>query len=144
MLVTSFVYCESIQSQQIQKPNGGQVHTIVNPYQTLTPYSIPGKFSFSISIGMQGDEFSSKDNSLKVDFFDPESNVVHTTNEINVQRAVIDGVPVQNPGLILNVDIRNMLFTKKGIYTTKLSVNGEHIGSYSILVTEEQISTSNL
>ena len=51
---------------------------------------------------------------------------------------------MQNPGLILNVDIRNMLFTKKGIYTTELSVNGEHIGSYSILVTEEQISTSNM
>ncbi len=137
MLVTSFVYCDHIEIKEVPAPKN-QIFSLVDPLQMIALYSIPGKISFSISIGLQGEEFSQRDNSFYIEFKDPDGEIVLRTEPIVIQQNVKSNLPSENHGVILNLDVRNFLFVKGGIFKAYLNTSGgKELGVFPILVTKE-------
>ena len=137
MIVTSFVYCDHIEVKVAPAPKN-QIFSLVDPLQMIAIYTIPGKISFSISIGLQGEEFTIQDNVFYIELKDPDGGVVLKTDPIIVQKADKKDRLPENHGAVLNLDVRNLLFSKRGIYKSFLiDNNGKSIGEFPILVTEE-------
>lgn len=137
MIVTSFVYCDHIDTYPVAGPKG-QIYNLVDPLQMLTPYSIPGAFSFAISFGLQGQEFKNKGNMVRIDFCDEEGEIVVTAPNTPLPEFQSNGSSITDFGMCINLDLRNVLFKKRGIHRAKLYFNDNLAGEYPIMVTEAQ------
>lgn len=132
--VVSFVYCENIQNEII--PSVGQVPKahIIGPLSTLNPISIPGNFSFSVSIGIQGLDTSNK-NTFRIVFVDPKGIILNDTNTVEIPHGIPTGnLPKGAEGIQINFDVRNLVFNEEGDYKTQVYFNQELLGEYPILV----------
>ena len=134
MIITSFVYCDRVETQPAPAPKN-QIHRLVDPLQMLAPFSIPGAFSFSISLGFQGREIVEKSMQLRLDFLDPDDNALFSTGEIPFPKMPEDNIPPENHGLNLNLDIRNLVFSQPGYHKTKVYIDNNCMNEFPILVT---------
>ena len=129
--VSSFVFCDSVQVQQT--PEGTQFWQIINPLQVLSPYAIPGAFSFAFSCGVN--EFDTdEDNVLNIQFSDPEGTVLNDSGSINIP-AFPEGLghlPKSFRSIMFNVDFRNLPIKHRGLYSLAINMNGEQIGEFKI------------
>ena len=128
--VSSFTYCDSIQTQMTDK---GPINQIVSPLQVLAPIAIPGNFSFAISGCIMGLDVE-KENIIRISFVSPSGHVAFDTQEITIQ--LPRDVKAQDiPNFMqFNLDLRNIVINEKGLYITKIEVNKEIIGEYKIQV----------
>ena len=129
--VSSFVFCDSVQVQQTSQ--GAQYWQIINPLQVLSPYAIPGAFSFAFSFGIS--EFNTeKNNILSIQFSDPEGTVINDSGPINIP-AFPEGVgnlPKDFRSIMLNMDFRNLPIKHSGLYSLVVNMNDEQIGEFKI------------
>jgi len=131
MIVTSFVYCDHIEVQPVPPPKG-QIFRLVDPLQVIKPFAIPGPHSFSLSIGLQGVEIAENDNAVRIDILDPDGNSAFVA-ETAMPKAPASEFPPEECGVVLNLDLRNFIFIKPGIFVSHLFVNNVEIGQYPIL-----------
>lgn len=133
--VVSFVYCENVQNETVPVGSGQvpKAH-IIGPLSTLNPISIPGNFSFSISVGIQGFDSSDR-NTFRITFVDPKGNVLNDTNLIEIPHGLPTGnLPRGAEGIQINFDVRNLILEEEGDYKTLVYFNQKLLGEYPILV----------
>ena len=129
--VSSFVFCDSVQVQQVAQ--GNQLWQIVNPLQVLSPYAIPGAFSFAFSCGIS-DFNTDEDNVLNIQLSDPEGTVITDSGLISIP-AFPEGIghlPKDFRSFMFNMDFRNQPIKYSGLYSLAISMNGEQIGEFKI------------
>ena len=128
--ISSFTYCDNIQTEIT--PQGPRPQ-VVNPLQVLAPVAIPGNYSFSISYNLAGFD-PTKENKVRLEFISPSNKIIYDTNDINFQIPK-EKLNLDKPAVMqFNLDIRNLVFREKGLYTTKIQVNSEEVGEYQIEV----------
>ena len=106
---------------------------IVNPLQVIAPIAIPGNYSFAIACAVAGFDVRVK-NSVNLQLKTEEGEVINDTGEIEFQ--LPEEVLNNNQPAIMqfNLDFRNLVLPKTGVYSTTVSFNGEKIGEYKIPV----------
>lgn len=113
-------------------PQGPQ-YQIVKPLQALTPIAIPGNFSFAIVCSIAGFD-TSKENSVKIMFLDPDNNILYDTGDVNFQLPAEQVKASGIAGMQFNIDVRNLVFREAGLYSTKVIFNNIELGVYKIQV----------
>ncbi len=113
MIITSLLCCENItQDSTTQK-----LH-IINPLQVIELPSIPSNYSISVYLGVLDVDKEGKD-AIRIVFYDDDENMINDEATINLP--VPNGIDLSKPlGMNINVDFRNLLFNKKGIYCIKV------------------------
>ena len=130
--ISSFTYCDRIQTEMTPK---GPRNQIVNPLQVLAPIAVPGNYSFAIACNIAGFD-ARQENSVRIQFVSPSEKVLNDTNDIKFQLPP-EQVKLDRPSVMqFNIDMRNLVLSEKGVYSTKVYVNGKQIGEYKIPVIE--------
>jgi hypothetical protein len=131
--ISTFMYCERAE------PNPqGQMH-ITNPLLVINPVFIPGMFSFSIVFGVIGID-NDLDHQMQLLFLSPDENEapIINTNTITLPKGVAPvtmiSLPPEQKSMMFNLDFRNVVFKKEGIYKTSVFIDGENMGDYPIFV----------
>lgn len=128
--ISSFTYCDSIQTEVT--PQGARPQ-IVNPLQALTPFSVPGNYSFAIACNIAGFDIK-KENIINIKFISPSGHVLNDTGDIKLQFP-IEQTRIDKPGMMqFNLEMRNLVFMEIGVYSTEISVNHTKLGEYKIQV----------
>lgn len=124
MRLTSLFCCENI----TQDPSTQKLH-ILNPLQIIELPSIPSNYSFSIYLGILDIDKDGKD-TIRITFYDKDYEVLNDIPSVNLP--VPNGMDLTKPVCIgINLDFRNLLFSKKGLYYVKvydLNDDGKEIG----------------
>jgi len=126
--ISSFVYCDNIQTEYTPQ---GPIAKIVNPLQVITPYAIPGNYSFAISCNINGLDVT-KTNDVQIRCTAPNGDDVYDTGIIHIQLPREEVIPDKPGALQFNLDLRNIVIKEAGTYETKVLLNGAVIGSYRI------------
>lgn len=128
--ISSFTYCDSIQTEMTPQ---GPRNQIVNPLQMLTPIAVPGNYSFAIACNIAGFDVT-KENCVQIQFVSSSGQLVNDTGDIKFQLP-IDQIESGKPcAMQFNLDMRNLVLSEVGLYSTKVFVNNEQIGEYKIQV----------
>ena len=127
--VTMFMLCDSVNN--LPGPQGVIPH-LVAPQLVLRPMFIPGNFSFGISIGVQGLNLKVP-TKLGFTITDPNGVVLQKAEDAEIPAVEqVDTLPPEQQGLMLNLDIRNLVVQEEGVYKFTLRVNGEPLEDQSI------------
>ncbi len=132
--ITSFIYC--LGAERIQGPDGQAINA--NGILTnITPEYVPGSFSFSIIFSMLGIEKSH--HALQIKFINPDGQDIVNSNIIPIPFDQIvqndpngNLLPDDEKGLIMTMDLRNVIFKKDGEYHTEIFWDGIKLGEYKI------------
>ncbi len=128
--VSSFLYCDSIQTEMTPQ---GPRNQIVNPLQVLAPVAIPGNYSFAIACNVAGFD-ATKENTVRIQFVSPQGKILNDTGEIKI-KLPIESVRSDKPSVMqFNMDLRNIVLSETGVYSTRVLVNDEIVGEYKIQV----------
>lgn len=122
--LVSFTLCDSINSVPASR---GIVQMLVEPQLVLRPQYIPGNFSFSIALGVADLNLQTK-NEIRLVIINPEKKVVYDSlpNILPIIRKD-DSIPKEYQGIMMCVDIRNLIVECEGEYIISISLNGECI-----------------
>ena len=137
--ISSFVYCDDIQTDFTPT---GPVSRIVKPLQVLAPIAVPSNYSFAISYNIEGFD-ADKENTVQVQFVSPDGKVLQDTGTVKFQ------VPPEQIGvgrqgsMQFNLDMRNIILDKVGLYATKILLDGKEIGKYSIEVNDGSVEKNS-
>lgn len=127
--LTMFALCDSVNN--IPGPQGMVTH-LVAPQVVLRPMFIPGNFSFGITVGVRGLDLK---NPIKLNFsiISPDGAVAQNSGDTELPAMVKeDTLPPEHQGVMLNLDIRNMIIKSEGVYKFVLNVNGENLEEQEI------------
>lgn len=128
--ISSFTYCDSIQTEMTPQ---GPRNQIVNPLQVLAPIAVPGNYSFAISCNIAGFD-AMQENCVRIQFISPNEQVLNDTGDIKFQLPV-EQLKQDKLGVMqFNLDMRNLVLSEVGLYSTRVVVNDEQIGEYKIQV----------
>lgn len=114
--INYFLICQDVLGNENEQ-------IIRNPYMVLQPLSIPGNFSFTVSLGLYDLE-SSKNYRLKIELISPD-NTSKEIRDISFTAPTIeldqqpDAIGIGN----LNLAFPNFEFYHKGVYKFKLSIS---------------------
>ena len=107
----------------------------------LTPEFIPSMFSFSIVLGMRGIDDTSN-HLLDIIFKDCEGNVLVEAREIQITLEQLQAkgsqLPEEYRGLMIGMDLRNVVIKKEGVYSTEVSLDGKKLGVFDIYTKSKQ------
>lgn len=127
--VTMFMLCDSVNN--VPGPQGAISHLIA-PQLVLRPAFIPGNFSFGLSIGVQDLDIK-KPIKLVFTITAPDGKVLQKADEAEIPAMnQEDTLPSEQQGLMLNLDIRNLVIHEEGAYKFALCVNGEALEEQTI------------
>ena len=132
--INTFIYC--LQADTIQSPEGQAVNA--NAILTaITPEFIPGAFSFSIVFALNNLEI--ENHTLHIYFKNSDGKVLVDSNDIHIPfKEIIEkgqngaSLPDEEKGMIMSMDLRNVLFEKVGYYCTFIYLDGNLVGEYKI------------
>lgn len=128
----SVLYCEGI--SQMDTP-GGTKQQINGLMVNMRPMFVPGLFSFSIVIPIKGLDLM-RQHEVQIMFkcretgevsLDTGKNIIHATE------AETD-LPLEETGIVMNLDFRNVIINNEGYYDTEVYIDGEMIGKGPIYV----------
>ncbi|WP_455793016.1 DUF6941 family protein [Clostridium butyricum] len=128
--ISTFVYCESVQNENT--PTGIK-NNILGPMNALRPMYIPGTFSFSIFLSILGIDLS-KTHIMKIIFTDGKENIVNTGDSQLPAQDLEPDLPESERGFMMNMDLRNVVLKKEGIYKTQVYFDDKLLGEYPIYV----------
>lgn len=125
--LTQFILCEKIEN--IVAANGQQISSLVNPLAFLRPQLLPSAFSFGVSIGVQGVEVS-RPCEISISLLDSNGAALGNTLEATLPPPAQEiGIPDEELGFVINLDMHNALLRTPGKYSFEVRVNGVAIGS---------------
>lgn len=131
--ISNFMYCERIEPG----PNGQLLLT--NPLLIINPMFVPGMFSFGVVFGIK-DMNLDENHALRLLFLSPDEKdaPIIDTNNLPLARETLSGqkigLPVEEQGVMLNLDFRNVVLKSEGTYKTVIILDGVTLGEYSIYV----------
>ncbi|MEY8379245.1 hypothetical protein AALD22_26570 [Lachnospiraceae bacterium 56-18] len=135
--VTTFIYCLGTTNME------GDFSPInaMGVLQTLTPEFIPSTFSFSIILGIRGID-SSCDHNLDIIFKDSNENVLVEARNISVLAEQLKNgnlvLPEDQRGMMLGMDLRNVIIKQEGVYYTEIIFDGKKLGVFDIYAKAKQ------
>ncbi len=127
--ISSFTYCDSIQTEMTPQ---GPRNQIVNPLQVLAPIAVPGNYSFAIACNIAGFD-TMQENLVRIKFISPNGQVLNDTGDIKLPLSE-QHKPEKLGVMQFNLDMRNLVLSEIGLYSTRIFVNNEQIGEYKIQV----------
>lgn len=130
--ISSFIYCDGI--NMIMTPQGPK-EQLGPQLQAITPIAFPSNYTFSIVCSLD-DLARDKTSTIKIQFVDPDGEVLYDTKNIDVS-PVHTGTEKKVRGIQCNIEMRNLVFRREGIYATKIFVDDTEIGEYKIKVFAE-------
>ncbi|MGG3232579.1 hypothetical protein ABEP17_03535 [Priestia flexa] len=117
---------------------------IKNPYNAITPYSVPGNFSFVLGFSLLELQINVP-YKLKIEIHDEEGELVIPTQELDFKFSPPTDQQVQNTmnsGPVnsgsINMDFNNIVFKKSGFHSFSVTVNNEHTNEIQIPVRASQ------
>lgn len=128
--ISSFTYCDSIQPEMTPQ---GIKPQIIRPLQMLTPVALPSNYSFAIAFSIIDFDIT-KENNIRILFISPTNKIINDTNNIKFKIPEKNILPNQPNIMQFNLEMRNVIFREKGMYSTQIFVNEEKIGEYKIAV----------
>lgn len=107
----------------------------------LTPEFIPSMFSFSIVLGIRGlDENCS--HLLDIIFKNSEGRALVEARNIQISseqlQAAESNLPEEYRGLMIGMDLRNVVLEKEGVYFTEVYLDGKKLGVFDIYAKSKQ------
>ena len=135
--LTSFVYCLNVERI---KPADGQGENInaMGLLTALIPEYIPGTFSFSIAFSVLDIDVASSNNNIRIVFLRKDGDLIVVDSGIINLPKLEDpneiSIPNEFKGLNMSMDLRNVVFEKEGVYTTKIYFNGDLLHESPIYV----------
>lgn len=129
--VTTFIYCLGTTNMGGENPPINAMGVL----QALTPEFIPSTFSFSVIVGIKGMEVSSN-HVLDLIFKDAEGHNLVEAKNISILSEQLQGgdlnLPENERGIMIGLDLRNVVFKKEGLYSTTVMLDGKILGVYDI------------
>ena len=107
----------------------------------LSPEFIPSTFSFSIVVGITGIDDSC---SHSIDIIFKDSNGDRLVEAVGVPipaeqlQADDTTLPKEYRGLMLGLDLRNVIIRHEGVYYTEVSFDGKKLGEFDIYARAKQ------
>ena len=130
-IVSTFIYC--LGTTNIEGKNSPI--NAMGVLQNLTPEFIPSTFSFSIVVGIKQIDLSS-DHKLDIIFKDTEGNNLVEAKDIPISAEQLKNgdlnLPEEQRGLMLGLDLRNVILKKEGNYKTEVRLDGIILGEFDI------------
>ena len=75
-----------------------------------------------------------KENCVRIQFISPNGQIVNDTGDIKFQLPAEQFKQDKLGVMQFNLDMRNLVLSEVGLYSTKVMINGEQIGEYKIQV----------
>lgn len=129
--VTTFIYCLGTTNMEGKNAPINAMGVL----QALTPEFIPSTFSFSIIVGIKGMDISSN-HILDIIFKDSSGgNLVEAKNISILGEQLQDGdldLPNDQRGIMIGLDLRNVVLKQEGNYSTEVILDGERLGVFEI------------
>lgn len=130
-IVSTFIYCLGTTNMEGKNSPINAMGVL----QNLTPEFIPSTFSFSIIVGIKQIDLSS-DHKLDIIFKDTEGNNLVEAKDIPVSAEQLKSgdlnLPEDQRGLMLGLDLRNVILKKEGNYKTEVRLDGIILGEFDI------------
>jgi len=122
--ITTFAFGTTVAN--ISEKQGPTPH-LVAPQVVLRPAFIPSNFSFGVTFGIRGVDIT---NHIMLRFFisSPSGTIVHDSGDTELP--VVgkkDTLPAEYQGLVVNLDLRNIVIKEEGIYSLVVYINGEEL-----------------
>lgn len=128
------IFCDSFQ-QSIA--NGKIVPSLRTPITSITPYAVPGNFSFCIYCSVSGLSVG-ESKSVELRLVGPDKETIFTTSRIELNEMNLKTIDGMYTPLELAIDLRNVLIKKKEPLVAQLFVNEEVIESEELIVESSQ------
>lgn len=128
------IFCDSFQ-QSIA--NGKIVPSLRTPITSITPYAVPGNFSFCIYCSVSGLSVG-ESKSVELRLVGPDKETIFTTSRIELNEMNLKTIDGMYMPLELAIDLRNVLIKKKEPLVAQLFVNEEVIESEELIVESSQ------
>lgn len=131
--ISTFIYCLGADKPNV--PNAPI--NAIGVLNIITPEFIPSAFSFSIIVGFVGMKDKSN-HTLDIIFKDNHDKPLVEAKGVNISMDNIDvttlGLPDEAKGMMLSMDLKNVILREEGKYSTSVSLDGEKLGDYDIYV----------
>ena len=124
------VFCNSFQ-QSIS--NGKIVSSLRTPITSISPYAVPGNFSFCIYCTVSGLSVD-KSKSVELQLIGSDDEMIFTTSKIELNEMNLKTMDGMYTPLELAVDLRNVLIIKKEPLVANLYVNGKVVETEKLIV----------
>ena len=135
--ITTFVYCLGTTNMEGQNAPLNAMGIL----PLLNPEFIPSTFSFSIIVGLRGID-ETCNHTMDIVFRNPNGEALVEAKNIVISaehwREGDKGLPEEYNGVMLGMDLRNVIMKSEGIYYTEVSFDGEKLGDYDIYVKAKQ------
>jgi hypothetical protein len=131
-IITTFMFCEQAElNPQTQKLQ------VISPIHVFTPAFVPGMFSFSLVFGVLGVD-PKKENTFQISVVDQkEEEIILDTGIMHIPSNPddkLEQLPPEMRGMMVNMDFRNVIFRKEGIYKAQIYINSEKTGEFQVPV----------
>jgi hypothetical protein len=130
--LTEFILCDSISA--VPASEGGVLQQLTSPQVALRPQFVPGNFSFGVVVGIQGMNLHIT-NRICFTIADPQGNVIleSAISEVPpISEDEPETMPEEYQGVVMNMDIRNLVICENGVYLLSIYANDELVGKQSI------------
>lgn len=137
--IRNFLYCVAAKTENIKEGESQKI-VIDGLLNALTPDFIPGNYSFSIVFSVLNLN-DSDEHTVRLSFTDEEKEMLLETEETKLKGGLENknNIPNEFLGYNVCVDMRNVLFKHEGLYSTKVFVDGEEEGEYTIYVKGKEV-----
>ncbi len=132
----SIIFCDSIQNNIT---NGKPTPVISRPLKSITPYRIPGNFSFSLYCSIEGLD-ADKKHWLRIEVKDTKNKTILSTSNAEVP-TVPDAAEI--PMVEFSVDFRNVVFLEPGNVTATVYVDDEKCSEGTLIVNQRKDTSSS-
>lgn len=134
--ISAFNYCDRVQNMTNKE---GQIRNIITPLSELRPINIPGNYTFTIASTITELD-TTVDNVLEIFFHAADESQSENTLIMNISKNIIDPNTGKTPDSInIDIDLRNVVLRKEGMYKTVFKLNGSVLAEYPIKVKKEVI-----
>lgn len=129
--IVSIIFCDSIQNNFI---NGKPTPVISRPLKAITPYNLPGNFTFSIYCSIEGIK-TDKKHWFRIEVKDTKNATILSTS--NAELPMTPDV-VELPMIEFAADLRNVVLLDSGDITAIVYVDDEKCGEEILKVIKRE------
>ncbi len=141
LLVHSMNFQELAQGGSVLPSNSNKQFSVLGVLGALTLEFIPGQFSFSVVVGVRGEDFS-KGHTVRITFGEAvdEKDPIVDSGEISISPKK-ENNNSQAPFMIMGAQLANVIFKNSGEYRTRVFWDGQLLGNAKIPVVQRHAET---
>ncbi len=129
--IVNFLCCKEIQTRFVNNETLPD-NMLIGPLAEINLPFIPSMYSFSVSFGILSTDSKLEKFKVRYKFVDPDGKSVFDTNVLDLSIPLQSGAECNS--VQCNLDIKNILLEKEGIYSSELYLNDKLGGKYELRV----------